>query len=393
MPDRWKFPREGQAWASCQTCGQEYPASSVWLNPRFGWQCQYCWDGLIQPDQTRVPIFPYEGTRKTPAPVTNTLLEGTGATSAAGLEPTYTWPVRDRVTGLLYDLHVTPLWVDDDGRIVYNTTSVVTLTLITETDDFIFDALRMNNHWLLYVENGAVATWHGPFDGYILEGSCDFGESALECSVPVRDASTDLIYLVDFEADPPTLTEIFTEASVFDAVAINSGWFLVIAGATIFSTTNPGGNQFFANDCITITVDADTGDQTNPPPGGGGGGITPVPPIVVDCPDMEVTDLDVDFTAIPPVGAVVTNYHWDFGDGTMVDTGTTPTTSHSYATTGTYTVTLTVTATTGTGVSHGCSVLVMAPIECVIDQEFLTEFFDHPYCDTPEHFRTELFNT
>src|SRR5262249_54161740 len=58
------------------------------------------------------------------------------------------------------------------------------------------------------------------------------------------------------------------------------------------------------------------------------------------------------------VVGVVTNYHWDFGDGNSQDTGTTPTVSHTYGTSDTYFVILTVTTTTGAGSSSNCPVSV-----------------------------------
>ena len=45
----------------------------------------------------------------------------------------------------------------------------------------------------------------------------------------------------------------------------------------------------------------------------------------------------------PDAGGTITDYSWDFGDGTTDDTGTTPTTSHTYTSPGIYTVTLTTT--------------------------------------------------
>ena len=47
----------------------------------------------------------------------------------------------------------------------------------------------------------------------------------------------------------------------------------------------------------------------------------------------------------------ITDYHWNFGDGTTADT-TTPTTTHTYATAGSYTVTLSETDTAGTSTSQ-----------------------------------------
>jgi PKD repeat protein len=57
------------------------------------------------------------------------------------------------------------------------------------------------------------------------------------------------------------------------------------------------------------------------------------------------TRLSFDGTkSAPGAGGTITDYKWNFGDGsTAVDTGATPTAAHTYATPGTYAVTLTVT--------------------------------------------------
>ncbi|MGO9819849.1 MAG: PKD domain-containing protein, partial [Solirubrobacteraceae bacterium] len=45
----------------------------------------------------------------------------------------------------------------------------------------------------------------------------------------------------------------------------------------------------------------------------------------------------------PDAGGTITDYSWNFGDGTTTDTGPTPATSHTYTSPGLYTVTLTTT--------------------------------------------------
>ena len=49
----------------------------------------------------------------------------------------------------------------------------------------------------------------------------------------------------------------------------------------------------------------------------------------------------------PDAGDTITDYSWDFGDGTTADTQTTATIGHSYTTRGAYNVTLTVTNSVG----------------------------------------------
>jgi hypothetical protein len=78
-----KYPRYGEAWANCGTCGRSVPISRIRMHPRWGWQCigptpQACWDGGPDHDQ-QVAMKRYrvaEGTRKTSAPKTNTSTEG-----------------------------------------------------------------------------------------------------------------------------------------------------------------------------------------------------------------------------------------------------------------------------------------------------------------------------
>ena len=49
----------------------------------------------------------------------------------------------------------------------------------------------------------------------------------------------------------------------------------------------------------------------------------------------------------PGAGATITNYRWDFGDGSALVDTTTPVTSHTYAAAGAFTITLTVTDSNG----------------------------------------------
>jgi PKD repeat protein len=54
------------------------------------------------------------------------------------------------------------------------------------------------------------------------------------------------------------------------------------------------------------------------------------------------------FTAnLNPANTPISNFFWDFGDGTSQNTGSTNQTSHTYALAGTYTVTVSATATNG----------------------------------------------
>jgi PKD repeat protein len=377
LPSKWQYPRYGEAWSECQWCGQEYPASLIWLNPRYGWQCYKCWDGLVQRDQILQPIFPYEGTRRTPAPVIPRL-EGVGAS----LEPTYDYFLRDRITGIVYEVHLPPFSIVEGGIIVYFTTTLPTLTVSDETDN-VWDGLRgITNGWDLYVRNGAIATELNPIalNLEIVDGICDFGTITSLCSVYMQDQATADVYLADFSTTPPTLTLSGSPGTTFDAVQAGDGWFIVVSGAALFSAVSPPADAVvFSNDCIVGGTPIDSG--------GTGPGITPTPdPPTVTCPSTVITDLDVAFTAVVtlPAGVTAVDYLWDYGDGTTEDTGTTPTASHSYASIGIYTVNVTLTDNFGRQVSAGgCPLTLEGEPVVVVCPDAVISDLDVDFTATP----------
>jgi PKD repeat protein len=70
--------------------------------------------------------------------------------------------------------------------------------------------------------------------------------------------------------------------------------------------------------------------------------------------------LNFDASASTSAGTI-TDYDWNFGDGTMFDAGATATTSHTYATVGQQTVSLTITDSNGDTNVASTSVTVLAP--------------------------------
>ncbi len=112
------------------------------------------------------------------------------------------------------------------------------------------------------------------------------------------------------------------------------------------TSTTPTASHPFARGTydVTLTV-TDSHGQTasqsetlvvdNPPTAA----FTPSP-----TPTTPGTAMSFDGTASAPgAGGTISDYSWNFGDGTMLDTGTTPTASHTYDAPGRYTVVLTVT--------------------------------------------------
>ncbi len=123
--------------------------SEVWLNPRFGWQCFKCWDGLIQRDQILQPIFPGEGTRKTPGPVTDTLDQGAGDLYVENSDTWSLFTVFDRADPtILYEFNF----------------SVSPFAFPPTTDDTPpVSGFRLPNEWILYVQEGFLQFSQGSY--------------------------------------------------------------------------------------------------------------------------------------------------------------------------------------------------------------------------------------
>lgn len=211
----------------------------------------------------------------------------------------------------------------------------------------------------------------------------------------LRDSVTGILYAIDFGVDPPYVLVEIALADVdpdiyngpFDWLDATNGRRVYVANEvltsglfiTIYCPSAPGSVQ-------TTPTFTSLPPDVEPP--------IPVPVIVV-CPEALIEDLGVDFTESPPAlpdGVTVTNYHWDFGDGDEVDTGTINTVHHDYVMGGIYDVVVTVTASSGdVGTSDGCSIQLV--VQCVVDQAFLRELFDNRYCDIPNSFLRELFES
>jgi PKD repeat protein len=100
-------------------------------------------------------------------------------------------------------------------------------------------------------------------------------------------------------------------------------------------------------DTQSVTVD-------NPPTAA----FTPSP-----TPTTPNTTVSFDGSASTPgAGGTITDYSWNFGDGTTQDTGTTDTASHTYSASGEYTVTLTVTDNLGVTSTASHTVTIDQPI-------------------------------
>lgn len=182
MAQVWRNPyNRYKPWSSCSTCGQSWPSQKITYNPRFGWQCPPCWDGLLQHDQYDPPVFPYEGTRKVNSPIVNSLTEGIAPGS---LSQTYIYNFRDRVTGTVYLVHMVPLSISPLGVITYTGSATPTLTPGIDTLQPIFDGLVWTNGYDIYVSNGSLKTEPynplSPFSINMLQGVCDFGPSSTQ---------------------------------------------------------------------------------------------------------------------------------------------------------------------------------------------------------------------
>ena len=121
----------------------------------------------------------------------------------------------------------------------------------------------------------------------------------------------------------------------------------------IATTSVPTVVKTFSNSgvyVVTVTVTDDLGQTgSNSVSINVGGGILFPSPAFTVSPATPATGQVVSFNAggvTTLAGATITQYDWDFGDGTTA-TGAVPTASHSYAAEGTFVVRLTVTDSAG----------------------------------------------
>jgi len=167
---RIKLPYNFIAFSVCGVCGQTWPSAEIMYNPRWGWQCPPCWDGMISRDQIMRPIFPFEGTRKYASPVVPNN-EGLNSTTDT---PYYIYTLFDR----------------GDKSITYDMTFGDYITFTTPstrvgTDGVSPDGgIQMNNGWTLYIQDDylfeshnfkflnqsaiySIATWSGAGDLFV----------------------------------------------------------------------------------------------------------------------------------------------------------------------------------------------------------------------------------
>lgn len=202
MAQLWRNPyNHYKPWSSCQTCGQSWPSQKITYNPRFGWQCPPCWDGLIQHDEYEQPIFPYEGTRKVNSPVVNSLLEGIAPGS---LFQTYIYNFRDRYTGTIYLVHMAPLTISASGVLAF-LGAPGTLTPGFDPLQPIFDAMRWTNSFNIFIGNGNFLTepWNplSPNVLNVIQGVCDFGPVGPAQFLLYDRSHVENIYRVIFHED------------------------------------------------------------------------------------------------------------------------------------------------------------------------------------------------
>jgi PKD repeat protein len=162
---------------------------------------------------------------------------------------------------------------------------------------------------------------------------------------------------------PQTLTKSHTTFKVYDYVTwvdltglsgVQDAKRLTVVvtwtGVDTHTTRHVSANTLFSSGVIAVS---DGGSSSNNPP-------------LVSCPTSTTTGLTADFTAVasdPDSGDAITQYDWDFGDGTTSST-TSPQATHTYDATGTYTVVVNVHDThsaQASTASLSCSVTVTAP--------------------------------
>lgn len=264
MAQTWRNPYNSYIpWSQCTTCGQDWPSQKVIYNPRFGWQCPPCWDGLIQRDQIDPPVFPYEGTRKTPSPLTNTLMEGI---SPGSLNQTYNYNLRDRVTGIVYIVHLVPLAIAANGSLTFTSSATPTLTVGSDPLFPTFDGLKWTNDFDIYVANGALSTEsYDPKRMNILQGVCDFGQQTGPSQFLLYDRShPENIYRVIFhvESDPEgaVIEVVRATGPAVGGILLNDNWSYFINEDQANHDHNPYTPQIMWDNSHTFYVDPVTED-------------------------------------------------------------------------------------------------------------------------------------
>lgn len=265
MPVTWRNPyNHYKPWSKCGTCGQAWPSQKVTYNPRFGWQCPPCWDGLIQHDQFLTPIFPYEGTRKVASPVVDSLNEGIAPGS---LFQTYNYNLRDRYTGIVYIVHLVPLEIAANGSIGYTTSALPTLTVGQDPLFPVFDGLKWTNDFDLYVANGVLAAEsYNPQRMNILQGVCNFANSGQGAPPPIPQfllydrAHPANIYKVIFHDNsdptyPGQIEVVRASGPAVGGILLNDGWSYFINEDQANHDRNPYSPQIAWDNSHTFYVD------------------------------------------------------------------------------------------------------------------------------------------
>lgn len=169
------------------------------------------------------------------------------------------------------------------------------------------------------------------------------------------------------------LVVTFIQPPPADVTIVNYHWDFGDGTSADTGATNTVVHTYEAPGTYAVTVTATTDD---------GCFISKTCPLSIalslDCPTTEANFLSVDFTITPPVGADVANYLWDFGDGTTLSTGATPTAHHNYAAGGTYAVVVIATLVGGsTAITSGCPIVVEEPeLVLQVDEEWEWQFTD-----------------
>ncbi len=125
------FPRYREPWSTCTVCGFNVPRSRIRLHRRFGWVClgspgANCWDYGPQKDEIFYTPRPFEGTRKTAAPIVdpNEGTDNLGFTQAffdIDIITGQTWQVTfaNEITVALAVGFGVPAWILNGGYELY----------------------------------------------------------------------------------------------------------------------------------------------------------------------------------------------------------------------------------------------------------------------------------